>query len=454
MSGIKNVITIILRGAVFLTILSVTILTLNNALKVRHDNGLPEEYYDYAKDTFDVVFLGTSVMMDAVQPMELYRDYGIVGYNLASGNQSMGMSYYLAKEVIEKDHPSLIVLDCSRSVRNEKDTYLPFMHYVTDCMPLLSRNRIRMITELRDRDEWKELMLPLIAYHSRWNDFERPSSHVGIRAAMYGGQGLVNTKSIDPFDEPSYVEDAMTDSARIYLEKLVGLCRETDTSLLLVSMPIPGQNRFFDQDGYNKRWSATQDVADFARKNDVEYMNYLADAEELGLDLNLETDCSDGEHLNRWEAEKLTRLLGRHLQEEYGLPDRRGEDGVYQQVSEDFARYPVKRMQSCLQYASSLHRITDAGSGRPRSAGGGCAGGLCAQRGDQSEEAERGERRPDAEVRHHGGPARLGGPRLARGHRRRKGRLPDSARGHRRQAGDRGGGCRRAPLQCDQRQAE
>ena len=42
----------------FLTILSVTILTLNNALKVRQDNGLPEEYYDYAKDTFDVVFLG------------------------------------------------------------------------------------------------------------------------------------------------------------------------------------------------------------------------------------------------------------------------------------------------------------------------------------------------------------------------------------------------------------
>lgn len=359
MSGIKNVITIILRGAVFLTILSVTILTLNNALKVRQDNGLPEEYYDYAKDTFDVVFLGTSVMMDAVQPMELYRDYGIVGYNLASGNQSMGMSYYLAKEVIEKDHPSLIVLDCSRSVRNEKDTYLPFMHYVTDCMPLLSRNRIRMITELRDRDEWKELMLPLIAYHSRWNDFERPSSHVGIRAAMYGGQGLVNTKSIDPFDEPSYVEDAMKDSARIYLEKLVGLCRETDTSLLLVSMPIPGQNRFFDQDGYNKRWSATQDVADFARKNDVEYMNYLADAEELGLDLNLETDCSDGEHLNRWGAEKLTRLLGRHLQEKYGLPDRRGEDGVYQRVREDFAKYPARRMQSCLQYASSLHRITD-----------------------------------------------------------------------------------------------
>ena len=41
MSGIKNVITIILRGAVFLTILSVTILTLNNALKELQVNGLP-----------------------------------------------------------------------------------------------------------------------------------------------------------------------------------------------------------------------------------------------------------------------------------------------------------------------------------------------------------------------------------------------------------------------------
>ncbi|MBQ2641669.1 MAG: hypothetical protein IJG15_06710 [Lachnospiraceae bacterium] len=188
MSGIKNGIHFFLRGIIFLTILSVIILVLNDGLKVRQNNGLPEEYYDHAKGTFDVVFLGTSVMMDAVQSMDMYRDYGIVGYNLASGNQSMGMSYYLAKEVIERDHPSLIVLDCSRSVRNEKDTYLPFMHYVTDCMPLLSRNRIRMITELRDREEWKELLLPLIAYHSRWNDFERPSRHVAIRAAMYGGQ--------------------------------------------------------------------------------------------------------------------------------------------------------------------------------------------------------------------------------------------------------------------------
>ncbi len=359
MRDIKHGITIILRGAVFLIVLAAVILILNDALRLRHDDGLPEAYYDHEKDTFDVVFLGTSVMMDAVLPMELYRDYGIVGYNLASGNQSMGMSYYLAKEVIEKDHPSLIVLDCSRAIKDEEDTLLPYLHYVTDCMPLLSRNRIRMITELRDKGEWKELLFPLIAYHSRWNHFERPGGNIETRAAMYGGAGLVNTTEVVPFEEPSYVEDVISDSGRMYLEKLVELCRENDTALLLAFMPIPGQNKFFVQTGYNIRWSAAQQMAEFARNNDVEYINYLADAEKLGLELDLETDCCDGEHLNRWGAEKLTRLLGRHLQEEYGLPDRRGEDGVYQQVSEDFARYPVKRMQSCLQHATSLHRITD-----------------------------------------------------------------------------------------------
>ena len=41
------------------------------------------KYYDFYKQQqdFDVLFLGTSHVLNAVYPMELWRDYGIVSYN-------------------------------------------------------------------------------------------------------------------------------------------------------------------------------------------------------------------------------------------------------------------------------------------------------------------------------------------------------------------------------------
>ena len=44
------------------------------------------KYYDFysQQQDFDVLFLGTSHVINAVYPMELWRDYGIVSYNMAN----------------------------------------------------------------------------------------------------------------------------------------------------------------------------------------------------------------------------------------------------------------------------------------------------------------------------------------------------------------------------------
>ena len=357
MRSMKKGFSLIARGCVFLAVMAGVILILNSGMKLRHRDGMSGSYYSFPKDTFDVVFLGSSIMMYGVQPLEMYGEYGIAAYNLSTGNQSLGISYYLAKEVIARDHPSVIVLDCSRSIQAEEDTKIAYMHYVTDNMPLLSGNRIRMITELRERGEWNELLLPLVAYHSRWDELGKPDGRVRSKEGMYGSRSMASMNEVIPLQEPVRVENALSDSARTYLEKIVDLCDENNTSLVLVSLPLPGKNEFWGQEEYNLRWSASEEIAELAREKDVEYINYMTRAEEIGLDL--ETDFFDGEHMNRWGAEKFSRLLAKQIREKYGLPDRRGEGGAYDRIEKDYSRYPLYRMQSCLQNASSLHRIAD-----------------------------------------------------------------------------------------------
>ena len=124
-----------LRGIIFLLVLAAVILSLDKSLKLIQEDNLCPRYYKYPKNTFDVTFLGASLVLYGIYPIELYDKYGIAAYNLSTGNQSLEASYYLAKEAIEKDHPSLIVLDCSRALEDEETMESQYIHYITDTMP-------------------------------------------------------------------------------------------------------------------------------------------------------------------------------------------------------------------------------------------------------------------------------------------------------------------------------
>lgn len=63
------------------------------------------------KNSVDVLFLGSSVVVNAFIPQEMYEDYGIRSYNLGSEQQSPFLSYYLLKEAYKSQNPKAVVLD-------------------------------------------------------------------------------------------------------------------------------------------------------------------------------------------------------------------------------------------------------------------------------------------------------------------------------------------------------
>ena len=347
MKKFKNRVTRGIKGIVFLLILASVVMCLDKSLKLVQEDNLCPRYYKYKDGTFDVAFLGASLVMYGIYPMELYDEFGIASYNLSTGNQSLEASYYLAKEVIEKDHPSLIVLDCSRAWHDEETMDSQYIHYITDTMPYLNRNRIDMIRELSPEDaDLKPLLFPLIAFHTRWQELTFEDALPQAKEMVYGAKVTGRVEVSEPFDEAKSYPNTLTESSRMYIEKTVELCRENNTEILLVTMPVIGKNKFFDQHGFNLRKSAAEDVTNLARELGVKHLDYFGQVEELGLDL--EKDAYDGEHLNRWGAAKFTKVLGQAIKDNYDVPDRRGEEGVYTELDEDLAAYPLSRMRDSL----------------------------------------------------------------------------------------------------------
>lgn len=353
MDKLKNLLSRAVRCIAFLAALAAVVLFLDKSLMPIQEDNLCPRYFRYPRGAFDVTFLGASQGMYGIYPLELYDEYGMAAYSLSTGNQSLEASYYMAKESIERDRPSLIVLDCSRAFDEEETMEPQYIHYLTDTMPYLNKNRLDMIRNLsKEGEDVMPLLFPLIAFHGRWQELTMEDALPQAKEKAYGARITSRVEASRPFGAPKIRKGAVTDVSRTYIEKTIRLCRDSGTDLLLLTMPVLGKNRFFDQNGYNLRASAAEEVADLAKENGLLHANFLGREEALGFDF--ETDACDGEHLNRFGAARFTKILGKYIKKHYEIPDRRGEGGPYALLQADLEEYPVNRMRDSLRSALFL----------------------------------------------------------------------------------------------------
>ena len=109
----------IIRSAVFLFLLVISLYYINEMLLPKYtlkNNLWPmtssyNQFYQMEEDSVDVLFLGSSVVVNAFSPQEIYDTYGIRSYNLASEEQSIFLSYYWLKEALRYQNPQVVVLD-------------------------------------------------------------------------------------------------------------------------------------------------------------------------------------------------------------------------------------------------------------------------------------------------------------------------------------------------------
>ena len=151
-------------------------------------------YRALEEDTVDALFLGPSLVLDGVSPMQIYEDTGICAYSLATTGQPIELSYALLKVAFRTQQPKVVILNSSvfasdnvnmskvqdelgqpkqvnYALGNGKTTnYNAYWRWIIEAFPL-GTDKITLIKEYLKMSYHSDLfstLFPLLYYHDRW----------------------------------------------------------------------------------------------------------------------------------------------------------------------------------------------------------------------------------------------------------------------------------------------
>lgn len=351
MKHIKSVI----RSAVFLSLLVSSLLAINKVLipKFTLKNSLwPTtstylQFYDMEKNSIDVLFIGSSVVVNAFIPQEIYNEYGIRSYNLGSEQQSIYLSYYWLKEALRFQSPKAVVLDLRFMWNYHPENAINTVESLTrKCLdPMkwsyVKREAVHNVCGLDDSQSELSYYLTNIRFHSRWSSIqEYDINYEMIDTSPLKGYSPTTDKGPDSYDtyEQNDTSATMefTPLMQEYLDRIVTLCKENNISLILIDLPGNAMD-----DAINNTHTA------YAERNGIEYYNLCSTEHfnQIGAILPEENVI---EHENIWGAIKTSRYIGTILRDQYGI------EPVHDDQYETTREYYEQTKNS-----SNLVRITD-----------------------------------------------------------------------------------------------
>lgn len=332
MKKILNIIKIVL----FFSIVSICI---SAAAKVTEGKVSKEKYYDFMElsDQVDVLFFGSSHMLNSINPVQMYRDYGITGYNMAKPGGLINESYWEMMNALDYSNPKVVVIDLWAMDRDyqyidimedfrtdeERRNSISLLHWNMDYWPL-SKTKVNTVVDLISDNKLRaEILFDFIVYHDRWSsldakDFDEAYKVENSQYLLGGEQrrSLYTDRTIfQPVDMNQTLDN---DSVCVkYLYKFITECKNRGIGVALTFMPMGSA---YDQDVM-----ATNRALQIADEFSIPFYNFI-NHDELTV-INFDTDLSDDTHLNELGMYKMTSYIGSMLKTDFGLQDHRFEEG-------------------------------------------------------------------------------------------------------------------------------
>lgn len=319
----------ILGIGLFLVVLSLCTSCIMRVTKDKANYLKYQQFYE-EKENFDVLFFGSSRILDAVYPMELWSEYGLTSYNMAQHAERLSISYWQMKNAFAYNKPKVAVVDLSiitaGKITDTDTESKSYLHKSLDHMPfsILKYNAIKDLTE--GVDVW-EYLFPYAMYHHRWTQL----AHVDFYTEDYPlRKGAESRVRIEKLSNPDWSSDEVApqlDIEAIYLDKIVALCKEQGVELIFTMMPSVHVTTSPDF------CALVNAMEKFAETEGVRFLNFAKNDDFL----NYELDFSDASHLNPSGGKKLTKLLGQQLIENYTFSQK--SDSTIAKWSEHMERY-------------------------------------------------------------------------------------------------------------------
>lgn len=339
----KNKIGIICRILLFILVLSCLLRAADIVLERKDSSYKYEDFFKLTKeDKIDVLFLGSSHVINDVNPVVLYRDYGYTAYNMGGHGSVLQSTYWELIEALNYCKPKLVVVDAymlEKDVKylddrdagdDEINTAIEQLHLNMDVWPA-DRLKLAALKDLIKEPEMRTQFLSKFSiYHSRWQELDKNDFAALVGKASKNnllGSEMRYLVDCDPAVYPDPLEDQLLTEHTVgqeYLMKIIDECQRDNIDVLVTFLPCSAET---------KDKAAAVKAGEIAAAYDVPYLNLLN--EDI---IDLYTDLNDHGHLNITGSEKTTDYLGEYLKANYELTDHRG-DAAYAYFDELAQKY-------------------------------------------------------------------------------------------------------------------
>ena len=323
---------------IFLFVIIGVLLSTSGVITKRKESD--RKYADYKDNAqnIDVLFLGSSHMLNAINPAQVFGQTGISSYNMAKHGGMIPESYWTYKLACQYCNPKCVVIDLWSLDRDYKyldkmdgtkddseiRNSVSLLHSNMDSWPL-SKTKIQAVCDLLSSSDARiEFLFPFSLYHSRWStigkdDFILDNSKSDSDQYVLGSEArseiLLNHNTYEP--EEKNVTLAEETVSTLYLRKLIEECQAEGTEVILTFMPMANSSpQDFQAVNYGK---------EMADEYGLDFINLLDHSNQNIVDY--ESDMSDETHVNELGMYKLSQYIGQILSERDYLTDHRGQAG-------------------------------------------------------------------------------------------------------------------------------
>ena len=359
MKKIKNFIRII----VFIFLLFVVICASSVVLRRKDSDYKYSDFFKEAKEShIDVLFLGSSHVINGINPVVLYEDYGITSYNMGGHGSLLQASYWELIESLTVCTPKWVVVDAYMLEKNvqyldsraafdsedEVNTSIEQLHLNMDKWPL-DKLKVAAINDLiEDNDVKNQFLFDFIVYHNRWKNLDRNDYATLTGNAdenfLFGGELRYNV-DLDVTTYPELTEaDLLTEHTvgAEYLMKIIDECQRRGIGVAVTYLPFSAET---------KDKAAAVKAGEIAATYDVPYINML----ELGI-VDMQADLNDTGHLNATGAAKVSDYLGKWLMDTGDLADHRNDE-EYEHWQNNVSEYKNELKSALLSEENLYNKI-------------------------------------------------------------------------------------------------
>ncbi len=287
-------------------------------------------FYEEPADSLDAVYIGSSgAFTTCVSPIVWGRS-GVAVWDYTTNSQPLAAAKGIIEEARRKQPNALfIVFTGTPSMPT-----IEKIHKLTDYMPL-SYAKLKLIHELCEVGDIPmgsraELYLPMIRYHSRWNNLKKNDFRYELVVDKTCSDKSLFLKTVKDISQDVRVveeREELPPALNNSLLDLLSYCKQEDINVLFVG-PVAA---LVEEKAAQRNY-----IKDLCQSWGFPFLDQASLREEFGLDM--QQDYYDTGHANIHGALKISAYLSAYLSEHYGFTDKRG-DPAYADWDEAYENY-------------------------------------------------------------------------------------------------------------------